>query len=117
MALTRAFKDTVMARVQRDERYAHALLQVAVRECLDGDLAAGKALLRDLVNATLGFEELGQRLAIPAKSLHRMLSARGNPSSESFLRILGVVLHETGSRLEVSPRRSRSNRQRSRSRA
>jgi DNA-binding phage protein len=110
MALTRAFKDTVMARVQRDERYGQALLQAALRECVDGDPSAGKALLRDLVNATIGFEELGRRLEIPSKSLHRMLSARGNPSSDSFLRILGVVLHETGTRLHVAPRRSARTR-------
>lgn len=108
MALTREFKDTVMARVRRDKRYARALLQDAVRECLDGNLAAGKTLLRDIVNATIGFEELGRRLSIPSKSLHRMLSPHGNPSSESFLRILGMILEETGTRLHVAPRRART---------
>ena len=65
-----------------------------------------------LVNATIGFEELGQRLSIPSKSLHRMLSARGNPGSDSFLRILAALLQETGTRLQVAPRRSRATRQR-----
>src|SRR5207249_5194943 len=58
MALTRDFKNTVAARAQRDPRFREALLTEAINAFLGGDTAAGKAILRDLVNATLGFEEL-----------------------------------------------------------
>jgi hypothetical protein len=52
MALTRAFKDSVAGRVQRDPRFREALLTEAINAYLTGETAAGKAMLRDLVNAT-----------------------------------------------------------------
>ena len=58
MALTRDFKDTVMARVQSDPEFAKALLDEAATLFLNGESETAKLILRDLVNATLGFEEL-----------------------------------------------------------
>ena len=55
MALTRDFKDTVVARAQRDPRFREMLFTEAINAYLGGDTAAGKAILRDLVNATVGF--------------------------------------------------------------
>ena len=34
---------------------------------LEGDLEAGKAILRDYINATIGFEELGRATGTPPK--------------------------------------------------
>ena len=56
MALTREFKDTIAARVQRDPRFREALFTEAMNAYLGGDTKTGKAILRDLVNATIGFE-------------------------------------------------------------
>jgi hypothetical protein len=39
---------------------------------------AGKAILRDTIKATVGFEKLGEATGAPAKSLMRMLGAGGN---------------------------------------
>ena len=58
MALTREFKNTVAARAQRDPRFREALFTEALNAYFAGDTAVGKAILRDLVNATVGFEEL-----------------------------------------------------------
>ena len=59
MALTRDFKETVRERIQRDPSFRVALLEEAV-DCLPaGDAETGKSLLRDYVNATIGFGELG----------------------------------------------------------
>jgi DNA-binding phage protein len=102
MALTRDFKDTVMALIRRDAAYRKALLCEALNVCLEGDLETGKIVLRDLVNATVGFEGLGQRLGIPSKSLHRMLSAQGNPSSQNFFAIIGALTRETDVKLSVA---------------
>lgn len=90
MALTRNFKETVAARVQRDARFREALLTEAINAFLRGDTAAGKAILRDLVNATLGFEGLAAEIKKPSKSLHRMLAPRGNPSTENFFGIVSA---------------------------
>ena len=79
MALSRDFKLTVAARARRDPRFRQALFTEALNACLAGDTRTGKAALRDLVNATLGFERLAAEVERPSKSLHRMLAPRGNP--------------------------------------
>jgi hypothetical protein len=47
MALTRSFKETVQARVQRDAAFREALLTEAIDALLAGDVGTGKAVLRD----------------------------------------------------------------------
>jgi len=102
MALTRDFKNTVAARAQRDPRFREALLTEAINAFLGGDTAAGKAILRDLVNATLGFEKLAAAIKKPSKSLHRMLAPRGNPSTVNLFSIVSVLQKKTGVKLRVT---------------
>ena len=52
MALTQEFKESVAARLQRDPRFLVALFTEAINAYLSGETAAGKAMLRDIVNAT-----------------------------------------------------------------
>jgi DNA-binding phage protein len=58
-------------------------------------------VLRDLVNATVGFEALAAETAKPAKSLHRMLSKDGNPTMDNLAAILGVVRRKLGVEIRV----------------
>ena len=102
MALTRDFKKTVAARVQRDPRFREALFTEAINAYLGGDLTTGKAILRDLVNATVGFEELAAELDKPSKSLHRMLAPRGNPNTENFFGIVNALQKKTRVKLRVT---------------
>ena len=102
MALTREFKETVAARVQRDPRFMEALFTEAINGYLAGETAAGKAILRDLVNATVGFEELATMLKKPSKSLHRMLAPRGNPSTENFFGIVNALQKKVHVKLRVT---------------
>ena len=88
MGLTRRFRETVVARVAREPRFARALLDEALTLFLNGEPDTAKLLLRDLINATLGFEELARRTGKPSKSLHRMLSDSGNPTMASLSAIL-----------------------------
>jgi hypothetical protein len=74
MALTRDFKQTIAARARRDSRFREALFAEAISAFLAGNTAEGKAILRDLVNATVGFEDLAAEIHKPSKSLHRMLA-------------------------------------------
>ncbi len=60
MALTKDFTDTVRARAQSDPEFRGELLREAIQCLISGDLESGKAVLRDDINATLGFEELGR---------------------------------------------------------
>ena len=91
MALTKHFRETVQVRAQHDDKFRRALLAEAVNELLSGDLEAGKALLRDCVNATIGFGPLAAELGKPAKSLQRMLGPSGNPTAENLIAILKVL--------------------------
>lgn len=91
MALTRDFKDTVVARVKTDPAFAQALLDEAVTLFLNGEPETAKLILRDLVNATVGFEALAADIHKPAKSVHRMLSRSGNPTMENLSAILSAV--------------------------
>lgn len=102
MALTRAFKDSVAARVHRDSRFLEVLFTEAINAYLTGETAAGKAMLRDLVNATVGFEELASMLKKPSKSLHRMLAPRGNPSTENFFGIVNALPKKAHVKLRVT---------------
>lgn len=91
MALTRDFKKTVGARVRRDPKFAKALLDEAATLFLNGEPDTARLILRDLVNATVGFETLAARTSKPSKSLHRMLSSRGNPSMDNLAAIFDAV--------------------------
>jgi DNA-binding phage protein len=110
MALTREFKDLVVANLRRRPLFRQALLCEALNVCLEGDLATGKIVLRDLVNATIGFEGLSRRLGIPSKSLHRMLSPKGNPSSRNFFAIISALTSATDVKLSVAVGRPSSRR-------
>ena len=91
MALTQDFKKTVVARVERDPAFAKELLNEATTLLISGEAETARVILRDLVNATLGFEQLAKLTDVPSKSLHRMLSPKGNPSMDNLAAIFGAV--------------------------
>lgn len=98
MALTRNFKQTVIERVERDPAFAKALLDEAATLFLSDEPETARLILRDLVNATLGFEQLALLTDKPSKSLHRMLSQKGNPSMDNLAAIFAAIQ----AKLEVS---------------
>jgi hypothetical protein len=104
MGLTREFKETVQARIQRDRKYRRELLREAVECLLAGDLDTGKALLRDYINATVGFEKLSRLSRRPAKSLMRMLGPKGNPQARTLFEIIGHLQRAEGLQFELSLR-------------
>jgi DNA-binding phage protein len=91
MVLTRDFKETVAERLRRDPDFAKAMLDEAATLFLNGEPHTARLVLRDLVNATIGFEALAAATAKPAKSLHRMLSQNGNPTMDNLSAILQVL--------------------------
>src|SRR3989442_98354 len=58
MALTRDYKETVVARVKRDRKFVRALYAEAMNALLEGETAEGLSMLRDLVNAEITFKGL-----------------------------------------------------------
>jgi putative addiction module killer protein len=107
MPLTRDFKETVRARAQRDPDFRTALLIEAAEQLLAGDLETGKAVLRDYINATVGFERLARETGTPSKSLMRMLGPKGNPRASNLLAVLGKLQRVSGIHLAVAAGRSR----------
>lgn len=101
MAITRNFKQTVIERVERDPDFAKALLDEAATLFLSGEPETARLILRDLVNATLGFEQLAVLTDKPSKSLHRMLSPKGNPSMDNLAAIFVAVREQLKVGLEV----------------
>ncbi|MDH4412252.1 MAG: transcriptional regulator [Rhizobium sp.] len=101
MALTRDFKETVRDRAQSDPAFRAALLSEAIELLLSGDVETGRALLRDYINATIGFIELGQKSGLPPKSLMRMFGPSGNPRADSLFAILRLLQDETGVQIAV----------------
>lgn len=90
MTLTRDFNQTIVERIQREPAFARAMLDEAASLFLNGDPATARVILRDLVNATVGIEGLASATERPSKSLHRMLSASGNPGMDNLSAIFDV---------------------------
>lgn len=101
MPLTHDFKESIRARAQSEPAFRQALLREATECIINGDLPTGKALVRDYVNATVGFQHLEKRTRIPAKSLMRMLSPKGSPSAENLSKILTALQRVEGVRFSV----------------
>lgn len=101
MALTRNFKQTIVERIERDPEFAKALLDEAATLFLSGEPETARLILRDLVNATVGFEHLAVLIDKPSKSLHRMLSPKGNPSMDNLAAIFDAIRARLNVGIEV----------------
>jgi hypothetical protein len=103
MAITKSFKELVQQRVARDGAFAENLLREGIDTMLTGDIETGKAILRDYIKATVGFEKLGEATDTPAKSLIRMFSPRGNPQARNLFSVIGYLQRQAGIELLVTP--------------
>jgi hypothetical protein len=102
MPLTRSFKDLVQRHVAEDPLFAEALLREGIDAMLAGDIDAGKAILRDYIKATIGFEKLGEAMGNQPKSLIRMFGPRGNPQARNLFSVLGYLQKRAGLELHVT---------------
>jgi len=100
MALTRDYKETVMARIKRDRKFARALYAEAMSALLEGETAERLSMLRDLVHAEITFKELARQTGLGEKTLHRMLNRGGNPTARN----LGVIVRSIAEDLGIKPR-------------
>lgn len=109
MGLTRDFRETVVARAKRDAVIRRAMLKSGIELMLSDDpedATVGREKLRDYINATLGFEELGRLVGKNPKSLMQMFNARGNPSQKNLAAVLGQLTAQERVSLRVTLRRS-----------
>jgi len=102
MALTRKFKNTVLERANVDADFRRGLLTEAAECILNNETDVAKSLLRDYVNATIGFKELGVLVNKKPESLMRMLSEKGNPSIGNISQVISVARKNEGVNFSVS---------------
>ncbi len=91
----------MQARVRSDPEFRQALLTESVETLLAGDVDTGKAVLRDYINATVGFEALGRLTGKPPKSLMRMFGPGGNPQARNLFEVINHLQQREGIRLEI----------------
>ena len=106
MPLTKDFRETIRERAQREPRFRRALLREAIDLLLSGDEKMGRAILRNYINATVGFRQLEDATSIPANSLMRMFGPNGNPSAKNLFGVLAHLQAQEGVNFEIRPRRS-----------
>lgn len=112
MPLTKDFRETVRARADRDPAFRAGLYREAAQALLDGEFATARVLLRDFINATVGFSALAEQLGLVDKSLMRMFGPSGNPTAANLLAVLQVLQDECHLSVTVraNPPRRRSVR-------
>ena len=102
MPPTRDFRETVQARAKIDPVFREGLLTEGVDCLLAGEVEVGKILLRDYIDAAIGFDELGALTNKTSQSLMDMFGPDGNPPARSLFEIIGHIQKREGIRLEVS---------------
>ena len=94
----------ISAASRSDRKYRKELVREGVECLLGDDVDAGKAILRDYINATMGFEELSRRTKRPAKSLMRMMSPSGNPQARNLFEVIHHLQKAEGLHFALSLR-------------
>ena len=107
MALTTTFRETVRARAQRDPDFRIALIREAVEKLIGGDVETGLSILRDYVNATVGYKTLAEKTGKNPKSLMRMLGPSGNPTVENLFSVISQLTEQEGLEFEIRARHTR----------
>ena len=99
-ALTRQYRETVVKRIANDSKFAKALFAEALNALLDGETDEALLMLRDLVHAKITFRDLAKQTGFDEKSLYRMLSRQGNPTTRNLFQVIKVIQHD----LKLTPR-------------
>ena len=92
----------MQARVQADPAFREALLREGIETLLSGEIDTGKAILRDYIKATVGFEKLGADIGSSGKSLIRMFGPTGNPQARNRFAVLEQLQKHAGLTLHVT---------------
>jgi DNA-binding phage protein len=100
MITTRDYRETIIARIKREPKFARGLYAEAINAILEGETAEGLSMLRDLVHAEISFKELARQTGLGEKSLHRMLNRNGNPTARN----LGLIVKNIAEDLGIKPR-------------
>ena len=108
MARTRSFSETVGNDLRASREFRHAFLGEALTCMASGDVETGKIVLREYINGTVGFIQLGAGLGRSPKSLMRMLGPTGNPQARNLFEMVAYLQKIEGTVLEVRARRAKA---------
>lgn len=75
--LTRDSNQTVIERIQRDPKFAQALLQESTLNLLNRNIEIARAILRDLAKGTGSLTDLATKLGKPAEDTQALLETEG----------------------------------------
>ncbi len=106
MALTRDFRETIRERAQREPAFRQSLLREGLQLINSGDFATGRAILRNYINATIGFPRLARETRISSPSLQRMFGPSGNPSAQNLFGVIAALQKAEGVSVELTMRTS-----------
>lgn len=101
MALTKKYRETVVARIKKDPAFTAALYAEAISSLVEGDKATALSIFRDLVHSHISFKKLAQQMDMDEKSLHRMLGSGGNPTMENLVHLMHVVENDLNLSIQV----------------
>jgi DNA-binding phage protein len=91
-----------MERIVRDPEFARGMLFEGINSLLGDEVDVGKDILRDYINATIGFEKLGKKVGLPPKSLMRMFGPSGNPQARNLFAVIAALQKDAGVELHVA---------------
>jgi DNA-binding phage protein len=66
-------------------------LERAVTMLLAGEMATARSLIREAINASVGYAAVSRCTGTPEKSLVRMFGPKGNPRAENLAAVLAAL--------------------------
>ena len=93
---TISYNDMLKGVIDDKPELAVEMFEDAINSLLAGELDDARLLLRQYVNATIGFQELAQRTGKIDKNLMRTLSKEGNPTAMNLMAIIRACAEAEG---------------------
>ena len=107
-ALSRPYRELVLERAGQEPEYRCGLAAEGVQCLLNGEIEVGRNLLRDCIEADLGFKGLAALTGQPVENLKVMFGRGGNPRLQDFFEAIGHIGRREGIELAVNPVRPES---------
>lgn len=90
------YNEALKDMLEENPHMSTEMLEGALNLILSGELDDGRLLLRQFVNATIGFKELAKRTGKVDKTLMRILGADGNPTAANLFEVIQVCREAEG---------------------
>jgi DNA-binding phage protein len=98
-------KETILQRAKSNPEFRATLIAEALELIAENDVQTAKALIRDYVLASIGFEKLAKVVGKKPESIKRMRSAQGNPTISNMAALLSSLKQHEGIELHVETTR------------